>query len=317
MINGKKIRTLFMGTPDIAVPSLRILAERTNLDCVITQPDRPAGRGKKLRPPPVKVAAEELGIPVWQPERLRSTVSNGVCDERLLGYDLFVVLAYGEILSQVILDAPSGACINLHASLLPRWRGASPLQAVLRAGDESTGVSVMEMVRGLDAGPVYARREISLNLQSTLPWLHDTMAEESALALADFLDAWPDVQATEQQAEAVTVCGKLTTADGHIDFTTAGVEIDRQVRAYSPMPGCWATAVSGEQSERLRISAVRISDQEDLPALACGEVYSNKQTVFVGCADGAIILERIQPAGKRAMNTKDWINGNTLPDRLT
>jgi methionyl-tRNA formyltransferase len=302
-----RLRTVFMGTPEIAVPTLRALAARTSVTCVVTQPDRPAGRGHHLQPPPVKVAALELGLPVWQPETLKGQAGAA----QLAGADLFVVLAYGELLRQDILDLPRGACINLHASLLPRWRGASPLQAVLRAGDAETGVTVMRMVRGLDAGPMFLHERLPLTPHTTLPELHDAIAALSAVALGRFLDRWPHLDAVPQDETQVTLCRKLLPEDGHLDFSISMVELERWVRAYTPAPGCWALA-DGERMRLLQLAprpAIR-----DLPAGALRVVEGE---LVVGCGDGACAIERLQPAGKRAMITADFLRGHRPPTQLS
>jgi methionyl-tRNA formyltransferase len=301
------LRTVFMGTPEIAVPTLQALAARTLVTCVVTQPDRPAGRGHQLQPPPVKVAAQELGVPVWQPESLRGQAQA----PQLAGADLFVVLAYGELLRQDILDLPRGACINLHASLLPRWRGASPLQAALRAGDRETGVTVMRMVRGLDAGPMYLHERMPLTQRTTLPELHDAIAALSAVALGRFLDRWPAIEAVPQDETQVTLCRKLLPEDGHLDFTSPAAELERWVRAYTPAPGCWALA----DGERVRLLELAMrTGVHDLPP---GDLRVADGELLVGCGDGACAVVRLQPPGKRAMTAKDYLNGNRLPSRLT
>ena len=298
------LATVFMGTPEIAVPALRLLAARTRVLHVVTQPDRPAGRGQQLQPPPVKQAALALGLPVWQPETLKGQA----LAPQLAGADLIVVMAYGELLRQDLLDRPPGGCINLHASLLPRWRGASPLQAALRAGDASTGVSVMRMVRALDAGAVYLREELPLGPRATLAGLHDALAEVAARALGRFLDGYPGLPAVPQDEALVTNCRKLTSADGQLDFTRPAVELDRWVRAYTPAPGCW-TLVNGE---RLRI-------HELLPlaghvGLAPRHVAVDDGRLLVGCGDGACVVVRLQAAGKRVMEASEFLRGNRLPD---
>ena len=171
-----------MGTPELAVPTLRALADLTDCQLVVTQPDRPAGRGRKLSPPPIKVAAAELDMPIWQPETLRGHENDPRFD-----VDLIVVMAYGEILRPALLARPRWECVNVHLSLLPRWRGASPLQAALAAGDSETGVTIMRMVKGLDAGPVFRTDALALDDQSTLPWLHDELAALPPRSLAAFL----------------------------------------------------------------------------------------------------------------------------------
>ncbi len=300
------LTTVFMGTPEIAMPTLRALAARTTVTCVVTQPDRPAGRGQQKQPPPVKVAALELGLPVWQPETLKGQATA----PQLADADLFVVLAYGELLRQDILDLPRGACINLHASLLPRWRGASPLQAVLRAGDAETGVTVMRMVRGLDAGPMFLHERLPLTAHSTLPDLHDAIAALSAVVLGRFLDRWPSLDAVPQDEAQVTLCRKLLPEDGHLDFTKTMVDLERWVRAYTPAPGCWALA----DGERMRV--LEFAPRPLIRDLSPGTVRVVDGELLVGCGDGACAIGRLQPAGKRAMMAADFLRGHRPPAHL-
>ncbi|MBA3707570.1 MAG: methionyl-tRNA formyltransferase [Planctomycetes bacterium] len=297
---ASQLRTVFMGTPEIAVPALRMLAARTRVSCLITQPDRPAGRGHQLHVPPIKEAALACGLPVWQPETLKGAET----DERL-ACDLVVVMAYGELLRQPVLDRPRHGCINLHASLLPRWRGASPLQAAIRAGDPRTGVSVMRMVRGLDAGPVFLAEEIPLEPHATLPGLHDAIALIAASALDRFLTLWPDVAEHPQDESRVTLCRKLTAEDGHLDPTQGAAAIERWVRAYTPSPGCWLS-VSGE---RVRILAVEARPG----ALPAGQVAQVDGEILIGCGEGMIAVTRLQLPGKRAMTAREFLNGHRLP----
>lgn len=298
------LRTVFMGTPEIAVPALRQLAKQTQVTLVITQPDRPAGRGMKLTPPPVKVAALELGIPVWQPETMRGAES----DPRLAGHDLFVVMAYGEILRQSVLSLPK-SCINLHASLLPRWRGASPLQACLRAGDSETGVCVMEMAPALDAGPVYLTERIPLTPTTTLPELHDQVAVVAGQALGEFLDAWPQIDATPQDESRVTVCRKLTSEHGKIDWSQSAEAVERQIRAYTPAPGCW-TMIGDERVRLLAVSHSTVS----IPASVC---RNDDGCLVIGCSQGSIRVQAIQPSGKSPMSSTAFLAGRTSIALLT
>jgi methionyl-tRNA formyltransferase len=300
------LHTIFMGTPEIAVPALRLLASRSTVTCVVTQPDRPAGRGHHPHEPPVKTTARALGLPVWQPDTLKGQAGAA----QLAGSDLIVVMAYGELLRQDVLDLPRCGCVNLHASLLPRWRGASPLQAAIRAGDRRTGVSVMRMVRALDAGPVYLREEVALGERTTLPELHDLLAATAATALDRFLVAWPEVVATAQDEAQATFCRKLTSADGHLDFSQTADELARWVRAYTPSPGCWAMA----GGDRLRILA--LEPRPEVAGLASGAVRRQGAEILVGSGGGACALTRLQPPGSRAMDAAEFINGHPLPDRL-
>ena len=291
---------VFMGTPEIAGPALRLLASRADVRLVITQPDRPAGRGMKLTPPPVKVAAIELGLPVWQPETLRGAES----DPRLSGQDVFVVMAYGEILRQAVLALPT-ACVNLHGSLLPRWRGASPLQACLRAGDAESGVCVMEMVPALDAGPVYLTERLPLTATTTLPELHDALATTAATALGRFLDAWPAIQAIPQDDAAATFCRKLTSAEGRLDWSQTAAAIERWVRAYTPAPGCWTMF----SADRVRILEVR-ADAATTPP---GAIVANASRLLIGCADGSVEVLRLQVAGRSVTTAAEYLRGHLPP----
>ncbi len=303
-----RLRTVFMGTPEIAVPALRALARASELVCVITQPDRPAGRGRQLQESAVKVAARALGVEVWQPQTMR-----GAEVDPRMGCDLAVVLAYGELLRQAVLDRPPGGCVNLHASLLPRWRGASPLQAALRAGDARTGVTVMRMVRALDAGPVYRQRELEISPAMTLPALHDLIAEAAAQVLSDFLAAWPPPDPISQDEGRVTLCRKLLPADGRLDWRLAAAELERWVRAYTPAPGCWSET-AGDAPMRLRILALEA--RTGAAAAAPGTVTRVGDELRVACGDGAVSIARVQPAGGSAQGAREFINGHALPSAL-
>ncbi|MBA3684721.1 MAG: methionyl-tRNA formyltransferase [Planctomycetes bacterium] len=252
------------------------------------------------------MAAQELGLEVWQPETLRGAETA----PQLQGAELLVVMAYGEILRQPVLDLPLLGCINLHGSLLPRWRGASPLQAAIRAGDTETGVTVMRMVRGLDAGPWCSRIVLPMPDRPTLPWLHDAMAQTAGQALAAFLEQIDRVTWTAQDESQVTVCRKLTSDDGRLDFSQPMQALDRWIRAYSPAPGCWAESASGE---RVRILAAE--PRHGVP-MEPGTVVVVGGELLVGCGDGAMVISRLQMPGGRAMAAGDFINGHAPPTRL-
>ncbi len=298
---SRSLRVVFMGTPELAVPALRVVAEHCIVQCVVTQPDRPAGRGQHLRPPPVKQAAQDLGLPLWQPASLRGQAEYPAVQ----GADLFVVFAYGEILSSRFLRLPSLAAINLHCSLLPRWRGASPMQAALRHGDDETGISIQRMVRALDAGPIYSHHRLPLSPTTTLPQLHDALAVLGAEALAAFLRSWATLSPHAQDPAAATWCHKLTHEDGHIDWRQSAVAVERQVRAYTPAPGCWTRA----EGQRLAVQAVRVVDEQLTP----GQVRCCGRQLVVGCGTGAVAIERLQPPGKRPMDVAAYLNGHQPP----
>lgn len=299
------LRTAFMGTPELALPSLRILAQGSDLALVVTQPDRPAGRGMHLKPPPVKVLAQELGIPVWQPESLAGAAT----DPRFNDLDLIVVLAYGEILEQALLDRPRLGCVNLHFSLLPRWRGASPMQAALRAGDRETGVSVARMVRKLDAGPVYFREPLVIPPKASLAWLHDVLAELAAQALGRHLCSPEGLTPQPQNRAEVTLCRKLTHDDGRLDWMQPAAAVERHVRAYTPAPGCWTMA----DGERVRI--LEVDADAAVADLAPGHVRVDHHRMWIGCGEAAVSVAWMQPAGKRAMRIADFLNGHRPPER--
>jgi methionyl-tRNA formyltransferase len=302
----RSLRTIFLGTPEIAVPALRLLAARTAVSCVITQPDRPAGRGMHLAPPPVKIAAQELQLPVWQPDTLK-----GQGADPRLDCDLAVVMAYGELLRQDVLDRPRLGCVNLHGSLLPRWRGASPLQAAIRAGDTSTGVTVMRMVRALDAGAMFLRVEVPIGPRTALPELHDAMATAAAQALGRYLDDHAIVPVPQDESQ-VTVCRKLTAEDGRLDLALGAAAVDRWIRAYTPAPGCWLPYAAGPANaggtDRLRM----LSALPDAAALPVGEVLISDGRLWLGCGADRIEVLRLQAPGKRAMDTADFLRGTNL-----
>ena len=307
----RDLPTIFMGTPEIAVPALRLLHARSRIVQVVTQPDRPAGRGNHMQAPAVKTAALELGLPVWQPESLKGQAQ----DDRLAA-DLIVVMAYGALLRQDLLDLPRFGCVNLHASILPRWRGASPLQAALRAGDPETGVTVMRMVRGLDAGPIHHIERIVIPIGATLATLHDQMAETAATALGTFLDQWPPREPVPQNESAATHCHKLTADDGRLDFREKAESLARWVRAYTPAPGCWtlfpgALHPIAKAPERIRI--LDLAPRSDAPGMAPGAVAAHAGELLLGTGDVPVAVRRLQSAGGRVQDGREWLNGHQPP----
>lgn len=232
-------KVVFMGTPRFAVPSLRALSAGPYMITVVTQPDRPAGRHAHLTPPPVKVAAEQLGLPVWQPATLKDPDFRARLAE--LRPDVTVLVAYGEYLAPSLLDLPRRGSINLHPSLLPRWRGSTPIQSPILAGDDVTGVSIILMDKGLDTGPVLAQRRVPIEPGETAPHLADRLAETGAALLAETLSPWlrGEIEPVPQAEEGATLTKELKKADGLIDWTRPAVEIERQVRALQPWPGTY------------------------------------------------------------------------------
>ena len=298
------LRLVFMGTAAFAVPSLRALASgRHRVVAVYTQPARPAGRGMQPRPSPVQAAAEELGLPVRTPPRLRDPAEQAAF--AALEADLAVVAAYGLILPPAILEAPRLGCINLHASLLPRWRGAAPIQRALLAGDEESGVTVMQMEPGLDTGPILAMEPLPIGPATTAQELHDALAALAARMVGPAIEelAAGRVQARPQPEDGVTYAAKVDKAEGRLDWSRPALALERQVRALNPWPGCWTELAD----ERLRVLEARLVPGWGAP----GEVLDDLLTV--ACGDGALRLTRVQRAGGRPLPVETFLRGCPVP----
>jgi len=284
-----KPNVIFAGTPDFAVASLMALLESGNTPvAVLTQPDRPAGRGKRLSASPVKQVAKEHDILVLQPKTLRDAT----------------VIAKGLILPQTVLDIPRAGCLNVHASLLPRWRGAAPIQAAILAGDEKTGVSLMAMEAGLDSGPVYSSSTITIGDNETAGELHDRLADLGGRVLVKHLDEIlsGSLAAIAQDATCATYAGKIKTSDAAIDWQRPAREIERQVRAFNPVPGAWF--MLGD--ERTKIWRARLTAGVDVPPGTI--VASGKDGIVVSCGDGALNIVLLQRPGKRAVTAGEFAN---------
>ena len=298
------LRIVFAGTPEFAVPCLRAAAQRGEVVAVYTQPDRPAGRGRGLQSSPVKLEALGRGIPVLQPETLKSEVSRDAL--RALQPDLMVVVAYGLLLPQRILDIPKFGCWNVHASLLPRWRGAAPIQRAIEAGDRETGVCLMQMEKGLDTGPVLLRQATPIGDAETGGQLHDRLAVLGAQVLADGLGLLragirPVPQA--QPAEGVTYAHKLDKAEARLDWSQPAETLARKVRAFHPWPVAEAT-LGGER--------VRIHGAVALPlahGAAPGTVLlAGRGGIDVACGEGALRIRVLQREGGKAITAADYLN---------
>ncbi len=298
-----------MGTGEIGVPSLRLLLERQDCEvvAVVTQPDRVAGRGNALRESAIKVIAREAGIPALQPERLRDSVA--VDELTALAPDAVIVMAYGQILSRAVLEIPRVVCWNLHASLLPRWRGAAPIQAAIRAGDSVTGVTVMHMAEGLDTGDIVLAEETRIALDETGGSLHDRLAEIAAVALGRALDLLVAGRAERvaQDEARVTVTRKLSREDGRIDWTQSAVEIERLVRAMAPWPGAWCEFDVGGTVRRVKVWAAEIG--EGAANRLAGSVGESEGRVVVGTGDGGVVLREVQAEGRKRMSAGEWWRG--------
>jgi methionyl-tRNA formyltransferase len=286
-------RVIFAGTPDFALASLRALVESGRIPvAVLTQPDRPAGRGKKLTASPVKRYAIEQGIPVLQPASLRDEAA--AAELTALRPDVLIVAAYGLILPQNVLDIPAHGCLNVHASALPRWRGAAPIQAAILAGDETTGISLMSMTAGLDCGPIYTIDRVSIGDDETTEELHDRLATLGGRVLVDQLDdiLGGAVTATEQDESLATYAPKIVTNDARIDWSVDAAELARLARAYNPFPGAFFFA-GNARIKVWRATAVD-GDAEPGTVLLC-----DRDGIIVACGSGALRLDELQLAGKR------------------
>ena len=296
------MRLAFMGTPEFAVPSLdALVAAGHEVVAVYTQPPRPANRGKKLTPSAVQTRAEELGLPVRSPLSLRTAEAQA--EFAMLELDAAVVAAYGLILPQPILDAPKYGCLNVHGSLLPRWRGAAPVQRAILAGDRTTGVMVMQMEAGLDTGPVRATTEIEIGSKTTgelTAELAELGAELMVIVLQD-MQAHP---AVAQSEDGVTYAAKIDKSETRIDFSAPAETVERQIRAFNPAPGAWFEY----ESERYRILEAQVIPGQTKIA---GEVLDD--TLTIACGANAIRPTLIQRAGKPAMQTADLLRGKPIP----
>ncbi|TWI34451.1 methionyl-tRNA formyltransferase [Paracoccus sulfuroxidans] len=296
------MRVIFMGTPDFSVPALRAIAAEHEVVAVYSQPPRAAGRGQKPRPSPVHKAAEELGLPVRTPERLKSPEDQA--EFAALQVDVAVVVAYGLILPQPVLDAPRLGCLNIHASLLPRWRGAAPIHRAIMAGDSETGVAIMQMEAGLDTGPVLAETRTPITAEDTTATLHDRLSAMGAELIVATLARLP-LPATPQAEEGVTYAQKIDKAEARIDWTQTASQIDRQIRALSPFPGAWTML----GSERIKLLQSRVVQGSGQP----GEVLSG---FTIACGEGAVEIITAQREGKRPMPASEILRGLTLPKHL-
>jgi methionyl-tRNA formyltransferase len=296
------MRVIFMGTPEFAVPTLRALHDAGHdIVLVVAQPDRPVGRGHKLQSPPTIEVARELGVPTAQPKALRS----GPFPDRFVdaGADVAVVIAYGRLLPSRLLDAPVHGCVNLHASLLPRWRGAAPIQAAILAGDTETGVCAQRMVEALDEGPVIARATTPIGSVETAGELHDRLAAMSALVAIEALEHVATRRPEPQVGEA-TYAPKIDRESGRLDWTEAAIVLDRRIRAMTPWPGGWVPGEGGA----LKILRAQPVDGSG-PA---GTVLATAPALVVACGVGALALEQVCAPGRRPVSGADFANGARL-----
>jgi methionyl-tRNA formyltransferase len=297
-----RYRIVFMGSPDFAVPSLKALARQYMVVGVVTQPDRPAGRGRVLRPPAVKEAALRLGLPVIQPEKLRQP--EAMQSLRAWAPDLIVVAAFGQILRPDVLELPKFGCINVHGSLLPRWRGAAPIQAAILAGDRETGITIMKMDPGVDTGPMLSQRSIPVTAKDTAGGLFEKLAPLGAELLLETLPRYlsGELAPQPQPADGVTYAPMLKKEAGLMDPTQPAVILERHVRAFHPWPGAWFLW----NNAPLKVLHAHAGAEKNPGA---GHRFTAEGNPAIGTGDGVLILDEVQPAGKKAMPGKAFLAG--------
>jgi methionyl-tRNA formyltransferase len=303
------LRLAFMGSPDFALPALRALADAGHeIAAVYAQPPRPAGRGHKERPCPVHALALARGWPARTPASLKDPAAQEAFTA--LDLDVAVVVAYGLILPPAVLASPRLGCVNVHASLLPRWRGAAPIQRAILAGDAETGITIMEVTEELDAGPVLLQEAVAIGAPETAATLHDRLAELGARLIVTALEglAAGALSARPQPEDGVTYAAKLRRGEGRLDWRRPAVELERAVRAFSPWPGAEFEAPRGQSSARIKVLAAEVV--AGAPGAAPGTVLDDRLTV--ACGDGALRLLEVQRAGKAALDAEAFLRGFEL-----
>lgn len=303
-MTSRPLRLAFMGTPDFSVAVLdALVAAGHEIACVYSQPPRPAGRGHKEQPTPVHRRADELGLEVRTPRSLKGAAAQA--DFAALNLDAAVVVAYGLILPQAVLDAPRLGCFNIHASLLPRWRGAAPIQRAIQAGDTESGVTIMQMDVGLDTGAMLLTERVAITPDTTASSLHDALRDMGARLIVRTLDlaAAGQLAPVTQPEEGVTYAAKLAKDEGRLTFDRPAADLDRLVRALTPWPGTWFEARAGEQVERIKVLAVRPVASSGAP----GTLLDDQLTV--ACAEGALRLLTVQRPGRGPVDGAAFLRG--------
>ena len=296
------MRIVFMGSPEFSVPVLEALVGAGHeVACVYCQPPRPAGRGKKDRMTPVQARAETLGLPVRHPVSLKEAAEQAAF--AALGADVAVVVAYGLILPQPVLDAPRFGCLNIHASLLPRWRGAAPIHRAILAGDRETGICIMRMEAGLDTGPVLLRRAVEIGTGETTGALHDRLSALGAEMIVEALARLPDLVAEPQPADGVTYAQKIDKGEAAVDWAQPADAVSRQIRGLSPFPGAWTL----HGGERLKLLGCRVVPGEGAPGVALDA------RLTIACGTGAVQVTRAQRAGKGVQEAEIFLHGHPVP----
>jgi methionyl-tRNA formyltransferase len=294
-------KVVFMGSPDFALPSLRALAKAYEVVGVVTQPDRASGRGREIKMPPVKILAQELGLPLMQPEKLR--VPEAMDQLRAWSPDLIVVAAFGQILKSDVLNLPRYDCINVHASLLPRWRGAAPIHAAILAGDEKTGVTIMQMDVGLDTGPMLAQKSIRLTQNDTAGSVTQALSILGGELLIQTLPRWiaGKIQPLQQNEKLATYAPMLKKEEAKLNFTFDVNELERRVRAFNPWPGAYMEF----EGVNLKVHRAHVEPGNT----EAGQRLVVQNLPAVGAPGGILVLDEVQPAGKKSMSGKSFLAG--------
>ena len=298
----KTHRIVFMGSPDFAAISLRALAQKFNIVGCVTQPDKRAGRGKKLFSPPVRILADELDIPTIQPRRIKDEEAMDAL--RRLSPDLIVVAAYGQILRPELLALPRYGCVNVHGSLLPRWRGAAPVQAAILAGDTETGITIMLMDAGIDTGEMLSKRAIPIEKYDTAETLFDKLAPLGAELLVETLPKYlsGEILPEKQPEEGASYAKMLKKADGELDFSKTAEELERQIRAFNP----WPSSFFEWEGTRIKVHRAKVDTGK---SAGIGKQVKIEGVPAIGTSEGNLLLEQIQPAGKKSMTGKSFLAG--------
>ena len=314
MTKESQVKIVFWGTPDFAVKPLEVLIENFNVLAVITNPDEPVGRKAILTPPPIKVLARKYKIPVFQPNKL--AIEN--CKLEIPSADIYVVAAYGKIISKEILEIPKYGALNIHPSLLPKWRGASPIQYAILNGDEETGVTIMLMDEKMDHGPIFAWRELEIrNPKSeirkyTTPELSEILSKMGAELIIETVPKWinGEIKPVTQDEDKATYSKILKKEDGRIDWSKSAEEVERQVRAFTPWPGSFTYWKRSEKEVRLELLEADIVKSADFPDnIALRGILIKDKRLFIKTGEGYLEILRIQPEGKKEMTAKEFING--------
>ncbi len=305
MAKHKHYRAVFFGTPDFGVPVLHTLIAMSQIDvvAVVTQPDKPVGKKQTLSPPPIKIAAQQRQLPVLQPEKIKTKVFSSLLQQ--YKPDVCIVIAYGKIIPASLLQIPRHGWVNVHASLLPKHRGASPIQSTILSGDAVTGVTLMQIDSGLDTGPIIAQLEMPIAARETCATLHDALANQGAEIIKQYLLPYlnGDIKPSPQDNTRATLTRIISKTDGRIDWSCSAAYIDRHIRAYTPWPG----AFTYWGAKRIRI--IEVLPHTITSGLAPGQIKYTRDKLLVGCGTGACHITKLQLAGKKLLLPDEFIRG--------